>query len=109
MNPALVWSTLLDDFPIVTPSVLVTIGSQAIGTLESLHDDAAERERGVAGFLARFVRFPVRVREAAGLPPKSVSGGVLSGVVALFQGLVVAALGGALVFPLAHWLGWGPG
>jgi hypothetical protein len=109
MNPALVWSTLLDDYPIVTPSLLVTIGSQAIGTLESLHDEAAERERGVAGLLARFVRFPVRVREAAGLPSKSVSGGLLSGVVALFQGLFVTALGGALVYPLVHWLGWTPG
>lgn len=108
VNPALVWSTLLDEYPMITPDVLVTVGSQAIGVLESLRDEAAERERGLAGLFARFVRFPVRVREAAGLPPRTVSGGLLSGLVALVQAVLIAAVGGVLVFPLAQWLGWSP-
>ncbi|HEY6318533.1 MAG TPA: hypothetical protein VI462_11675 [Acidimicrobiia bacterium] len=39
----------------------------AIGSLETLAEEAAGRERGVVGLLARFLRFPVEVREAAEL------------------------------------------
>lgn len=106
VNPALVWSTLLDDYPVVTPDLMFTVGGQAVGILESLHEEATARERGLPGLLARFVRFPVQVREAAGLPGRTFRGGLLSGLVALLQGLLVTILGGALVYPLAKWLGW---
>ena len=38
----------------------------AFGSLMTRADEAAERERGLVGLLARFLRFPVDVREAAG-------------------------------------------
>ena len=105
-NPALVWSTLLDTYAIVTPDVVSTVANQAIGRFESLADRAAEREKGLAGFLARFLRFPSSVREAAGLKPRSVTGGLVSGAVVLVQGVLVTAIGGAIAFPLAKLFGW---
>jgi hypothetical protein len=108
VNPALVWSTLLDDYPMVTPDLMFTVGSQAIGVLESLRDEQADRETGMAGLLARFVRFPSRVREAAGLEARTLRGGFVSGLIVTLQGLLIAAIGGALVYPIAHWLGWTP-
>jgi len=106
VNPALVWSTLLDTYPMVTPDVMFTVGEQAAGRFESLYDEAEEREHGLAEFLARFVRFPSRVREAAGLEPSTVRGGLVSGIVGVLQGLLVTALGGLLVYPLAIHFGW---
>lgn len=106
VNPALVWSTLLDTYPMVTPDVMFTVGEQAAGRFESLYDEAEEREHGLAEFLARFVRFPSRVREAAGLEPRTVGGGLVSGIVAVLQGLFVAVLGGLLVYPLSLYFGW---
>ncbi|HVQ88625.1 MAG TPA: hypothetical protein VMT88_10640 [Actinomycetes bacterium] len=47
-----------------------------------------------------------RVREAAGLPPRSAPEVALAGIVALLQGIVVAAVGGALVYPIANVLSW---
>lgn len=106
VNPALAWSTLLDTYAIVTPDVVSTVANQAIGRFESLADRAAEREKGLAGFLARFLRFPSSVREAAGMKPRSVTGGLVSGAVALVQYVLVTAVGGAIAFPLAKLFGW---
>jgi hypothetical protein len=75
---------------------------------ESLHDEAEEREHGLAEFFARFIRFPSRVREAAGLEPRTFGGGVVSGVVVVMQGLFVTVVGGLLVYPLAKHFGWLP-
>lgn len=106
VNPALVWSTLLDNYVMVTPDLMFTVGNQAVGRFESLAERAAERERGLAGFFARFFRFPSAVRDAAGLEPRSVSGGLVSGFVVILQGVFVTALGGAIAFPVAKLLGW---
>lgn len=59
VNPALVWSTLLDNYVMVTPDLMFTVGNQAVGRFESLADRAAERERGLAGIFARFPAVPV--------------------------------------------------
>lgn len=108
MNPAMVWSTLLDTYPMVTPDVMFTVGEQATGRFESLYDEAEEREHGLAEFLAKFIRFPSRVREAAGLEPRTFGGGVVSGVVVVMQGLFVTVIGGLLVYVIARALGWSP-
>lgn len=52
------------------------------------------------------LRFPSAVREAAGLEPRSVSGGLVPGFVFIVQGVFVAAIGGAVAFPLAKLFGW---
>ena len=106
VNPALVWSTLLDTYAMVTADLMFTVGNQVVGRFESLAERAAERERGLAGFFARFLRFPSAVREAAGLEPRSVSGGLVSGFVVIVQGVFVTALGGAVAFPVAKLFGW---
>jgi hypothetical protein len=110
VNPATAWNSFTDRFPVVTPPNMMDVGNQALGKLNSLYQQAKERERGLAGLVARFIRFPVAVREAAGLPPKTVSGGLLTGFVALVQtivvGIVVAAIGGALAIPIAKYFGW---
>ena len=108
LNPALVWSTIFDPMPMVTPNLVLTTAGQSLGVIEGRYEIAVERERGLAGLLGRFVGFPTRVREAAGLHRGTVGGGALMTVVATFQILLVTVVGGALVFPLVRYLGWGP-
>lgn len=106
VNPALVWSTLLDNYVMVTPDLMFTVGNQAVGRFESLAERAEEREGGLAGFFARFIRFPASVREAAGLQPRSVSGGLVSRFVVIVQGVFVTAAGGAVALPVVKLFGW---
>jgi hypothetical protein len=79
-----------------------------LGLLEHIRDEQAEREGGFVGALAWFLTLGPRVRQAAGLPPRSAPGVVVTSVVVLIQGVLIAAFGGALVYPLADWLGWLP-
>lgn len=108
VNPALVWSTMFSDTPMLDPSLVNQIGLQALGLLENARDEQAEREKGFVGAIAWFLTLGPRIRAAAGLPPRSAPGIVVTSVVVLIQGVLVAAVGGALVFPLAGWLGWLP-
>ena len=108
VNPAVVWATIFDDEPMLDPPLVTQIGLQALGLLEHMRDEQAERESGFVGAIAWFLTLGPRVRQAAGLPPRSAPGVVVTSVVVLIQGVLIAALGGALVYPLAGWVGWLP-
>lgn len=108
VNPAVVWATIFDDEPMLDPPLVTQIGLQALGLLEHMRVEQAERESGFVGAIAWFLTLGPRVRQAAGLPPRSAPGVVVTSVVVLIQGVLIAALGGALVYPLADWLGWLP-
>lgn len=108
INPAVVWSTIFDDTPMLDPSLMNQVGLQALGLLEHERDEQAEREKGLIGAIAWFLTLGPRIREAAGLPPHSAPGFVVTSLVVLVQGTLVAALGAALAYPLADWLGWLP-
>ncbi|NDL60836.1 hypothetical protein [Phytoactinopolyspora mesophila] len=108
INPALVWSTMFGNTPMLDPSLVNQVGLQALGLLEHKGDEQAEREKGFVGAIAWFLTLGPRIRAAAGLPPRSAPGLVVTSVVVLVQGILIAAVGGVLVFPLAGWLGWLP-
>lgn len=108
INPAVVWATIFDDEPMLDPGLVIQIGLQALGLLEHMRDEQAARQRGVVGAIAWFLTLGPRVRQAAGLPPRSAPGVVVTSVVVLIQGVLIAAFGGALVYPLADWFGWLP-
>jgi len=107
VNPALVWSSLFDD-PMLDPSVLQQVALQALGLLEDLAEVQAQREKGFIGAIAWFFTLAPRIRQAAGLEPHTPSGAVVQSVVVFFQGILIATIGGALVFPLVDALGWLP-
>jgi hypothetical protein len=106
VNPALAWSTIFDEMPMFDPSLLANVGGQALSLLQHRGSEQAARQRGVIGALAWFFTLAPRVREAAGLPARSAPGQVVTWVTILIQGIIVTAIGGVLVYPLAEWLGW---
>ncbi|MCW2857882.1 MAG: hypothetical protein JWR52_3497 [Marmoricola sp.] len=88
------------------PALLNQVALQALGLLEHKRDVQAGRERGFIGAVAWFFTVAPRVRQAAGLSPKTASGVAVASVVVVLQGIFITALGGALVVPLLHWFGW---
>jgi len=61
--------------------------------------EASERERGITGLIAAFLRWPSDLREAVG--PGHPAQLVAAGVIGVIGQLVVAAVGGALSIGLA--------
>ena len=108
INPALAWPTMFDEMPMVDPSLVATPGRQALSLLEHRRSEQAARQRGLIGALAWFFTLAPRVREAAGLPARSVPGKAITWVTVLVQGLIVTTVGGVLIYPVAKWLGWYP-
>jgi hypothetical protein len=108
MNPAMVWSTMFGETPMLDPSLMFTVGQQALGLLEHKQAEQAARQRGLIGAVAWFFTLAPRVREAAGLPARSVRGQAVTWTVAIAQGLIVTTVGGVLIYPLAKVLGWYP-
>jgi hypothetical protein len=106
VNPALAWSTIFDEDPMFEPSLIAVVGRQALSLLEHTGREQAARQRGLIGALAWFFTLAPRVREAAGLPARSVQGQAVTWITVLVQGIIVTAVGGVLVYPLAKWLGW---
>lgn len=68
---------------------VVTHTNQLLGYLERQLKETEDRESGLAGWMARFVRFPTDVREAAGL---SSRGGQTAAFVVAVASQVVASL-----------------
>jgi hypothetical protein len=108
VNPALAWPTIFGEMPMFDPSLLATVGRQALSLLEHRRDEQAARQRGLIGALAWFFTLAPRVREAAGLPARSASGQAVAWITVIVQGLIVTVVGGALIYPLARVLGWCP-
>lgn len=106
VNPVLLWSTILTDEAMLDPQLMLVTCGQALGLLESYRDEQAEREKGVVGAIAWFFTLAPRVRDAAGLPRRSARGVLVTGLVATLQAVLVAALGGALAFPIGRLFGW---
>ena len=58
--------------------------------------------------MAWFFTLAPRVREAAGLRPRSTPGRVVTWITVIIQGQIVTVVGGALVLPVARALGFSP-
>jgi hypothetical protein len=97
---------MFDEMPMVDPALVVTVGQQALSLLQHRRSEQASRQRGLIGALAWFFTLAPRVRQAAGLPARSVPGQAVTWITILVQGIIVTAVGGVLVYPLAEWLGW---
>ncbi|WP_296602233.1 hypothetical protein [Nocardioides sp.] len=105
INPVAVWSTMLDRTPMLNPTMLSQMCLQGVGLLEHMRDEQAEKEKGLIGAIAWFLTLGPRIRDAAGLPPRSTPGFIVTSLVVVAQGVIVAAIGGALAYPIAGWLG----
>jgi len=105
-NPIVVWSTMLTDKAMLDPHLMSVTCGQGLGLLENWRDEQAEREKGLVGAIAWFFTLAPRVREAAGLPRHTARGALVTGTVAALQGILIAALGGALAIPIAQAFGW---
>jgi hypothetical protein len=110
MNPVAAWPTLFTDNPRISPELILSSCNQALGRLAVEGQRAQSVEHSLAGLIGRFVAFPRKVREAAGLPPDGFAGHVATGVGVLAQvviGLFVTVAGGLLLVLLGKWLGLG--
>jgi hypothetical protein len=94
MNPVTAWPTILTDGPMIDVNTILHCCNMALGRLVVDARRAHSVEHSLAGLVGRFVSFPRRVREAAGLPPGSVRGRLAfgAGVIAQIFVAVVAAL-----------------
>ena len=106
-EPVTAWPTILTDSPMIDVNLILHSCNVALGRLTVDSKRAHSVEHSLAGLVGRFVSFPRRVREAAGLPAESVRGrlAVGAGVIAQIFVAVVAAL---LIAWLSKELGLGP-
>jgi hypothetical protein len=71
VNPIADWRNSLRPMHPVTPDLVQSHCLQLIGSANHLRETARLREAGLTGLLARFLRFPYEVREAAGVNLRS--------------------------------------
>lgn len=96
VDPVANWEMALNDPEQMKPETVVGAVESAIGNAQRLQSEATERERGITGVVAAFLRWPADLREAVG--PGSSAQRRAAGVVGVVaQGAVAAALGTALV------------
>lgn len=103
-NPIANWSRSIQDAEAFKPRDLLTGVEGAIGSAAADCAAAADRERGLVGFIASFIRWPQTLREAVGpgWAPKTAAGAI-----GFIGQVMVAALGAALatgIVALCVWL-----
>ena len=105
MNPVMNWDRFIPGESIVTaPSLVLDFTESAIRRCEAEAEDARDRERGLAGLVGRFARFPTDVREAAGLTSKRGRAAAfwLGVAIQVIGTLIAAVLVGVATWALAH-------
>lgn len=65
-NPVVGWETSINDLVQFPPQTLIAALDGAIARAETEAKDAQARERGLTGIIARFIRWPLELREAVG-------------------------------------------
>lgn len=98
VNPIAAWA---QPFSAPTPYSLTLqevtdFVDSAIGELEALVARHRQRERSIAGLVARFFAFPSAVREAAGVEPHTRPAAAATGLAVFFQITVATAIGTVL-------------
>jgi hypothetical protein len=98
LNPFLAWSKVIypDKYRLM-PNDILGSANRLTGLLDAAVAKARERETGLVGLIARVIRFPADVREAAGLEPDTSAGRAAVGV----AGFLELVLGGAVAAILA--------
>lgn len=95
VNPASGWTTILSDDPMFDVAAILSMCEQAIGKLDVKATEAEERERSLAGRIAKVTGFWGRVRPAG----RSHGAGVVQG----FLLAVASTVAGGF---LLHAFGW---
>jgi hypothetical protein len=106
VNAIATWWSALDPPNLLPMQSVFDYCAQVIGHLTAMRDEAEARERTLAGRVARFVRFPLDIREAAGLPGKRAVNAAAVGIGVFLQGVVVTVVGGVIVAAIILLLGW---
>ena len=65
-NPVVGWKTSIDDIEQFPPQTLIAALDGAIARAETESLDSQIREKGITGLIARFIRWPLELREAVG-------------------------------------------
>ena len=107
LSPIASWFVAFDaNNPVeIGPQAVPDYAVQLTGRLDHEYRETLARERTLAGRVARFVTLPREVREAAGLPPKSLSGRAVFGISVVVQAAVTAAAGAVLTAAALRALG----
>lgn len=92
LNPVMAWDRFIPGEMLSYPQQVLEFAESARAQCAAKRDEARDRERGLAGWLGRFVRFPADVREAAGLESAAGQRAAFAvGVVVQVVGTLVAA------------------
>ena len=98
ISPVANWEMSLRDPRQLSPDTVVSSLEAAVAAAQHEASEAAERERGITGLVAAFIRWPSDLREAVG-PGKAQR--TAAGAVGIFGQIVVATIGGALAVGVA--------
>jgi hypothetical protein len=79
-HPVVNWEVSIKDSDQFTPLNVVTALDAAIATADSMLNEAMDRERGLIGLLASFLRIPANLREAVGGDAKTQKAATFVGV-----------------------------
>lgn len=99
VDPVANWDMSVKDPEQFPPDTVLAAVELAATRARQEAEDAAQRERGLTGLIAAFIRWPSDLREAVG-PGHSVQR-TAAGVIGVVGQLFVAAVGGALAVGLA--------
>lgn len=94
VNPVLNWEMSLRSPADLSPHLVVSSVEAAIGAAHEKAREAKQRERGLTGLVAAFLRWPANLREAVG--PDSQAQRNVAGAIGMFGQVVVATLATAL-------------
>ena len=98
VDPVANWEIVLRDPEQLRPEVVLSAVESAISRARQSAADAADRERGITGLVAAFLRWPSNLREAVG---RGRAQRRAAGVIGVFGQLLVATIGGALAIGVA--------
>lgn len=100
VSPLVNWEMSLKDPEQLHPETVIASLDAAIASATQMAREAAERERGVTGLIAAFLRWPSNLRDAVG-PESSRAQRTAAGAIGIFgqvvAGTLATALGGALI------------
>lgn len=94
VNPVVNWEVSLRSPENLSPEMVLSSVEGAIGAARQGAVEAAQRERGLTGLIAAFVRWPADLREAVG--PDNRAQRNVAGAIGFLGQLIVATLATAL-------------
>lgn len=103
VNPVANWKMSLASPDTIEPTVITSSVEAAIGAATVEYEAALQRERGLVGLIAAFVRWPQTLREAVGdgRAPRATAGAI-----GVLGQILVGTLSGALAVGLVSLVVW---